>query len=127
MADISIDFIGRQLQSIQAELREIKFAAEVERRNSRSAFDNLVIEVGVKLGTFEAAIEHRLGAMDERLEAMDERLEAMDERLEAMDERLEAMGGQLGSVQQQLDQGLGGLQTQLDRIERLLTSRGAPS
>lgn len=88
MADISIEFIGRQLQNIQAELGEIKFAAEVERRNNRSAFDNLVTEVGVKLGTFEAKIDHRLEAMDERL---------------------------------------GSMHKQLDRIEQLLTSRGAPS
>ena len=102
MADISLEFIGKQLQNIQAELREMKFAAEVERRNSRSAFDNLVIEVGVKLGTFEATIEHRLAAMDERL-------------------------GRVEAGQQHLDQGLGTVQRQLDRIEQLLTARGAPS
>lgn len=92
MADISLEFIGKQLQNIQAELHEMKFAAEVERRNNRSAFDNLVIEVGVKFGTFEATIEHRLEAMEDRLEG-----------------RAEAM------------------QRQLDRIEQLLMSRGAPS
>jgi deoxyribodipyrimidine photolyase len=99
MADLSIDFIGRQLQNIQAELREMKFAAEVERRNNRSALDNLVAEVGVKLGTFEAMIEHRLEAIDQ----------------------------QVGAVQQQLDQRLGTVQQQLDRIEQLLTPRGSPS
>ena len=46
MSDISIEFIGKPPQNIQAELHEMKFAAEVERRNSRSAFDNLVAEVG---------------------------------------------------------------------------------
>lgn len=127
MADISIDLIGRQLQNIQAELREMKFAAEVERRNNRSAFDNLVAEVGVKLGTFEATIEHRLEAMDDRLEAMDGRLEGIDGRLEGMDGRLEGMGERLEGMQQQSDHGLGGLQRQLDRIEQLLMSRGAPS
>jgi deoxyribodipyrimidine photolyase len=106
MAEISIEFVGKQLQNIQAELREMKFAAEVERRNQHSAFGNLVTEVGVKLGTFEAMIEHRLEAMDGRLETMD---------------------GRLGSMQQQLDQGLGTVQQQLDRIEQLLTSRGSSS
>jgi len=40
MADISLELIGRQLQNIQAELREMKFSAEVERRNNRSAFEH---------------------------------------------------------------------------------------
>ena len=111
MADISIEFVGKQLQNIQAELREMKFAAEVERRNSHSAFNNLVTEVGIKLGTFEAMIEHRL--------------EAMDGRLEAMGGRVEAMGGRVEGMQRQLDQGLGTLHQQLDRIEQLLISRGA--
>jgi hypothetical protein len=74
MADISIDFIGRQLQSIQAELRGMNFAAEVERRNSRSAFDNLVIEVGIKLSTFEAAIEQRLEAVQQQLNRIEQLL-----------------------------------------------------
>jgi hypothetical protein len=104
MADLSTDFIGRQLQTIQAELREMKFAAEVERRNSRSAFDNLVAELGVTLGTFEATIEHRLAVMDGRLEPI---------------------GRHLGTMQQQVDQGLATVQRQLDGIEQLLVARGS--
>jgi hypothetical protein len=84
VADISIELVGRQLQDIQAELREMKFAAEVERRNSRSAFDNLVMEVGIKLGTFEATIEHRLEAMDDRLGSMEERLGLQLDRIEKL-------------------------------------------
>jgi DNA anti-recombination protein RmuC len=102
MADLSIDSIARQLQNILAELREMKFAAEVERRNSRSALDNMVTEVGIKFDTFEAAVEHRL--------------EAMDGRLGTVDERLATVQQDMGTVRQQLD-----------RIEQLLTARGAPS
>jgi hypothetical protein len=92
MADISIELVGRQLQNIQAELREMKFAAEVERRNSRSAFDNLVAEVGVKLGTFEATIEHRLDAMDGRLGTMDGRLGNMQQQLDRIEQLLTSRG-----------------------------------
>jgi deoxyribodipyrimidine photolyase len=74
MADLSIDFIGKQLQNIQAELREMKFAAEVERRNSHSAFNNLVTEVGVKLGTFEVKIDHRLEEMQQQLNRIEQLL-----------------------------------------------------
>jgi hypothetical protein len=112
MADISIEFVGKQLQNIQAELREMKFAAEVERRNSHSAFSNLVTEVGVKLGTFEAMIEHRLEAMGGRLEAMEERLE----HLEVIDERLGMVSGLVETMHKQLD-----------RIEQSLTSPGSSS
>ena len=80
MADISIEFVGKQLQNIQAELREMKFAAEVERRNSHSAFDNLVAEVGVKLGTFEAKIEHRLETMQQQLDRIEQLLTALGSR-----------------------------------------------
>jgi hypothetical protein len=92
MADISIEFVGRQLQNIQAELREMKFAAEVERRNNRSAFDNLVAEVGVKLGTFEATIEHRLEAMGGRLGTMDDRLGSMQQQLDHIVQLLTSRG-----------------------------------
>jgi archaellum component FlaC len=126
MADISLEFVGNQLQNIQAELREMKFAAEVERRNQHSAFSNLVTEVGIKLGTFEAMIEHRLGAMDGRLETMEDRLGTMDERLGMMEERLE----RLGTIDERLGMAVTGveiLHKKFDRIEQLLTSRGASS
>ena len=63
MAEPSLDFIGRQLQAIQTDLQQIKFAADVDRRNAASRYDNLVIAVGVRIGPFEATIEHRLAAL----------------------------------------------------------------
>ena len=83
MADNSIEFIGKQLQNIQAELREMKFAAEVERRNNRSAFDKLVVEVGIKLGTFETTIEHRLERVDNQLATMRQQLDRIEQLLTA--------------------------------------------
>ena len=67
MAEPSLDFIGRQLQSIQTDLQQIKFAADVDRRNTVSQYDNLVAAVGIKIGAFEATIEHRLIALREEL------------------------------------------------------------
>jgi NADH dehydrogenase FAD-containing subunit len=72
MAEPSLDFIGRQLQSIQTDLQQIKFAGDVDRRNAASQYDNLVVAVGVKIGSFEATVEHRLSALrDELLERFD--------------------------------------------------------
>jgi hypothetical protein len=44
-----------------------------------------------------------------------------------MSGRLDAMDGRVATVQHQLDERFGTVQQQLDRIEQLLTSRGAPS
>ena len=77
MAEPSLDFIGRQLQSIQADLQEIKFAADVDRRNAASQYDNLVVAVGVKIGAFEATMEHRLNAIREELVERFDRIEQL--------------------------------------------------
>jgi NADH dehydrogenase FAD-containing subunit len=71
------DFIGRQLQSIQADLQQIKFAADVDRRNVASQYDNLVVAVGVKIGAFEAAMEHRLNVLREELLGRFDRIEQL--------------------------------------------------
>jgi hypothetical protein len=99
MAEPSLDFIGRQLQSIQAELQQIKFAADVDRRNAVSQYDNLVVAVGVKIGAFEATIEHRLNALGGELNALGG--------------ELNALGGELNVLREEL---LG----RFDRIEELL-------
>jgi NADH dehydrogenase FAD-containing subunit len=77
MAEPSLDFIGRQLQSIQADLQQIKFAADVDRRNATSQYDNLVVAVGVKIGAFEATVEHRLSALRDELLARFDRIEQL--------------------------------------------------
>jgi NADH dehydrogenase FAD-containing subunit len=77
MAEPSLDFIGRQLQSIQTDLQQIKFASDVDRRNAASQYDNLVVAVGVKIGAFEATIEHRLNALRDELLARFDRIEQL--------------------------------------------------
>ncbi len=84
MAEPSLDFIGRQLQSIQTELQQIKFAADVDRRNAASQYDNLVVAVGVKIGAFEATIEHRLNAVSGELNVLREELLGRFDRIEQL-------------------------------------------
>lgn len=71
MAEISLELIGRRLDAIQTELREFKFAVDVDRRDAASWRSNLIIEVGAKLATFELRIDNRLAQMDERLARME--------------------------------------------------------
>ena len=81
MAEISLELIGRRLDAIQTELREFKFAVDVDRRDAISWRSNLVIEVGAKLATFELRIDNRLGAMDQKLAQVDERLARIEDLL----------------------------------------------
>ena len=74
MAEISLELIGRRLDAIQTELREFKFAVDVDRRDAASWRSNLVIEIGAKLATFELHIDNRLAPMDERLARIEDLL-----------------------------------------------------
>jgi NADH dehydrogenase FAD-containing subunit len=84
MAEPSLDFIGRQLQAIQTDLQQIKFAADVDRRNAASQYDNLVVAVGVKIGAFEATVEHRLNALQEDVNGLRDELLARLDRIEQL-------------------------------------------
>jgi len=103
MAEISLELIGRRLDAIQTELREFKFAVDVDRRDAVSWRTNLVIEVGAKLATFELRIDNRLAAMDERLAGLDERLAQADQKI---GERLAQMDDRLARIEDLLKQAL---------------------
>jgi stress response protein SCP2 len=95
-----IDIVGPLLRSIQADLRELKFTAEVDRKNARSSFDHLVSEVGATLGLFEAKLTHQLGEMNARLDQLT---------------------GQFDQSRAEVNVQLEALRTQLDRIEQAVT------
>lgn len=84
MAEISLDLIGRRLDAIQTELREFKFAVDVDRRDAASWRTNLVIEVGAKLATFELRIDNRLAQMDEKLAQVGDRLAGIEALLQQL-------------------------------------------
>ena len=62
-----MDLIGGRLDAIQTELREFKFAVDVDRRDAASWRTNLITEVAAKLATFELRIDNRLAQVDEKL------------------------------------------------------------
>ncbi len=57
---LSLEFLGRQMQAIQAELREIKVGLQVE----RSRLDGFVQVMGHQLGEVKANVTMRLGALE---------------------------------------------------------------
>ena len=97
---VSLDFIQSQLKAIQTELREMKFAADLDRRNSASSYNNLVAEFGAAIGKLDAKVELGFEVVNERID----RLEARGDRLEPKIDRLEAK-----------------IDTGFARIEQLLT------
>lgn len=66
MAEVSLEFIQSQLQSIQMQLREIKAIADLDRRNTRSMYDNLAAEMARGLGDLERHPDRCAGDVDRR-------------------------------------------------------------
>jgi hypothetical protein len=95
MAEVSLDFIGRQLDNLQIEFREFKLTAQVERQNLLQSYSTLVREVGTMLATFEVKIEHRLDQADRRLGELqahvDRRLGDLQEHVDGRLDRIEAI------------------------------------
>ena len=58
-----MEFIQSQLQSIQMQLREIKATADLDRRNTRSMYDNLAAEVARGLGELEVKLGSRIDGL----------------------------------------------------------------
>lgn len=90
---VSLEFIQSQLKAIQTELREMKFAADVDRRNSTSQYNNLVAEVGNIIGRLDTKVEFGFEAVNERIDRIETKvggLEAKVDGLEAKVDRLEA-------------------------------------
>ncbi len=105
MAEISLELIGRRLDAIQTELREFKFAVDVDRRDAASWRNSLVTELGAKLATFELRIDNRLAQMDEKLaEGLAQLDEKLSEGLPQVDEKLRDMDEKLTSIQALLQQ-----------------------
>jgi hypothetical protein len=63
MAEVSLDFIQSQLQSIQVQLREIKSTADLDRRNTRSMYDNLAAEMARGLSELEIKVGTRIDGL----------------------------------------------------------------
>jgi hypothetical protein len=91
MAEPELRLFGELLQTIQTDLRELKFAAEIDRKTARSNFDHLVSEVGATLGVFEAKMDHRLGEMSTRLDQLTGQFDQMRAEVTAQLGRIEAL------------------------------------
>jgi hypothetical protein len=66
MAEVSLEFIQSQLQAIQVQLREIKSTADLDRRNTRSMYDNLAAEMARGLGELGMRIDGLATLIEDR-------------------------------------------------------------
>ena len=66
MAEVSLEIIQSQLQAIQVQLREIKSTADLDRRNTRSMYDNLAAEMARGLGELGMRIDGLATLIEDR-------------------------------------------------------------
>jgi hypothetical protein len=89
---INLELLARHLQAIRAELRDMQFHAENDRRNVRSQFDNLAATHASQLGDIEAKMAARLDRVEtllgERFGYLDERIGTLEVRFGDLDKRL---------------------------------------
>jgi hypothetical protein len=71
MVEPNWEMLGKRLDAVQKDLREMKVAADVDRRNRQGEYAALVQELGAALGTFETRIDHRLDQLSEQLSAIE--------------------------------------------------------
>jgi hypothetical protein len=77
MADPDLTLLGRRIEALQQDVRDLKFAADVDRQDQRAQRDVLVRQLGTSLGLFQSKVEDHLAEMREQLD----RMEAMLTRL----------------------------------------------
>jgi hypothetical protein len=91
MAEPTLDFIAQQQARILADLRDIKFAAEIDRKNLTHAYEVMVHQLGTTLGLFEAKIEQWIGDTNRRLDALTGQFDQMRAETAARFDRLEQL------------------------------------
>jgi hypothetical protein len=82
---VSLEFIQSQLKAIQTDLREMRFAADVNRRNTESMYNNLVAEVGAAIGKLDAKnVELGFEVVNERIDRLEATIGAGFARIEQL-------------------------------------------
>jgi len=73
MPDPDFTILGIRIEALQKDVRDIKFAADVDRQDRRAERDVLVRQLGTSLGLFQGKVEAQLtdlGARLDRIETM---------------------------------------------------------
>lgn len=69
---VSLDFIASQLQRVLAELCEMKVTLDLDRRNARASFDNLVFEMARSIGSIDVRLDFVVAHFDDRFDQLEQ-------------------------------------------------------
>jgi hypothetical protein len=83
MADPDFTILGVRIEALQRDVRDIKFAADVDRQDRRAERDTLVRQLGTSLGLFQGKVEGQLADMNARLERIETTLSDIARKLGA--------------------------------------------
>jgi hypothetical protein len=72
-------------------VREMKFAADVDRRNSTSQYNNLVAEVGNIIGRLDTKVEFGFEAVNERIDRLETKVDSLEAKVDAGFARIEQL------------------------------------
>ena len=68
MPDPDFTILGIRIEALQKDVRDIKFAADVDRQDRRAERDVLIRQLGTSLGLFQGKVEAQLTDISARLD-----------------------------------------------------------
>jgi hypothetical protein len=83
MPDPDFTILGSNIAALQQDIREIKFAADIDRQDRRSDRDVLVRQLGTSLGLFQGKVEAHLGDVNARLGRIETMLSDIARKIDA--------------------------------------------
>jgi hypothetical protein len=84
-------FMAVSFDFIQSQLKAMKFAADVDRRNSTSQYNNLVAEVGNIIGRLDTKVEFGFEAVNERIDRLETKVDSLEAKVDAGFARIEQL------------------------------------
>jgi hypothetical protein len=71
MPDPDFTILGIRIEALQKDVRDIKFAADVDRQDRRAERDVLIRQLGTSLGLFQGKVEAQLTDISARLDRIE--------------------------------------------------------
>jgi hypothetical protein len=78
------------LKAIHSDLREMRFAADVDRRNATSMYNNLAAEFGAAIGKLDAKAEIGFEIVNERVDPLEEKVDQISEKVDRLEKTVGA-------------------------------------
>lgn len=85
---VSVDFLQSMMQRFIEKMEEITTAIDLDRRNARSMYDNMTIELGRKIGAVDAKVEMGVADLQEQISDLQERSTRIEAKIDLMAEQV---------------------------------------